>query len=50
MRPWASGPTFPATAPQVQLDHILASGEWRPVRGQVVALPMSDHRALVAEL
>ena len=50
MRPWASGPTFPATAPQVQLDHILASGEWGPVRGQVVALPMSDHRALVAEL
>jgi len=50
MRPLASGPTFPAGAPRVQIDHILASGALRPARGYVVELPMSDHRALVADL
>jgi endonuclease/exonuclease/phosphatase family metal-dependent hydrolase len=49
MRPLASGPTFPATAPRAQIDHILASGTLRPAHGQVVELPMSDHRALVAD-
>lgn len=50
MRPLASGPTFPAGAARVQIDHILASGTLGPARGQVVELPMSDHRALVADI
>ena len=50
MRPLASGPTFPAAVPRVQIDHILASGALGPGHGQVVSLPTSDHRALVADL
>ena len=50
MRPLASGPTFPASKPRLQIDHILASGTVGPARGHVVALPVSDHHALVAEL
>jgi endonuclease/exonuclease/phosphatase family metal-dependent hydrolase len=50
MRPLASGPTFPAAAPRHQLDHILAAGTLNAVRGEVVELPVSDHRALVADL
>ena len=50
MKPLASGPTFPAGVPRVQIDHILASGALGPAHGQVVSLPMSDHRALVADL
>jgi endonuclease/exonuclease/phosphatase family metal-dependent hydrolase len=50
MRPLASGPTFPAHAPRLQIDHILASGALGPARGRVVELSMSDHRALVADL
>ena len=49
MRALASGRTFPATAPRVQIDHILASGIG-PARGRVVQLPVSDHRAVVADL
>jgi endonuclease/exonuclease/phosphatase family metal-dependent hydrolase len=50
MRPLASGPTYPATAPRSQIDHILASGTLGSARGHVVELPISDHRALVADL
>ncbi len=50
MRPLASAATFPATAPQVQIDHVLTSARLGPARGRAVWLPMSDHRALVADL
>jgi endonuclease/exonuclease/phosphatase family metal-dependent hydrolase len=50
MRPLAGGATFPANAPREQLDHILASDDVGPARGTVLHLPMSDHRALVADL
>ncbi len=50
MTPLATGPTFPASSPRLQLDHILASGMRRPASGRVVALPVSDHHALVADL
>ena len=49
MRSLVSGLTYPAAAPRLQLDHILASGIG-PARGQVVPLPMSDHRAVVVDL
>lgn len=51
MRPLAAGLTFPADAPARQLDHILARGAVPPaVRGAVHRLPLSDHRALSADL
>jgi endonuclease/exonuclease/phosphatase family metal-dependent hydrolase len=50
MRPLASGPTFPTTSPRTQIDHILASGSLRPAHGHAVELPISDHRALIADL
>ena len=50
-RPLATHLTFPAAAPDRQLDHILLRGRL----GQVIAssapeLPLSDHRALVVEV
>jgi endonuclease/exonuclease/phosphatase family metal-dependent hydrolase len=50
-RPLATHRTFPAAAPDRQLDHILLRGQL----GQVIAssapeLPLSDHRALVVEV
>jgi endonuclease/exonuclease/phosphatase family metal-dependent hydrolase len=50
-RPLATHLTFPAAAPDRQLDHILLRGQL----GQVIAssapeLPLSDHRALVVEV
>jgi endonuclease/exonuclease/phosphatase family metal-dependent hydrolase len=51
MRPLASGPTFPAHDPSEQLDHILAYDPVLQARHEeVVRLPLSDHRALVADL
>jgi endonuclease/exonuclease/phosphatase family metal-dependent hydrolase len=50
MRPLASGATFPAHAPREQIDHILGDRAPRPVRSRTVALPMSDHRALVVDV
>lgn len=50
MRPLATGATFPAVAPREQLDHILAGDDVGPAPGAVLELPMSDHRALVADL
>lgn len=46
----ARGATFPAASPTLQIDHILATGDLEPARGGVVELPMSDHRALYADL
>jgi endonuclease/exonuclease/phosphatase family metal-dependent hydrolase len=49
LRSLAAGHTFTADAPTRQLDHVLGRG---PVTatgpGEVVRLPLSDHRALVA--
>lgn len=47
--PLASGQTFPAHAPVVQIDHLLADG-LSSGAGRVVRLPVSDHRALVADI
>ncbi len=47
------GRTWPNSAPTQQLDHILRNdpaGAVRPRSAQVVAAPVSDHRALVVEL
>lgn len=44
-------PTYPAPAPRVQLDHVLASGDLPPVTAvSALPLPVSDHRALVVQL
>jgi endonuclease/exonuclease/phosphatase family metal-dependent hydrolase len=47
------GRTWPNAAPTQQLDHLLCNdpaGLVRPRGAQVVAAPVSDHRALVVEL
>jgi endonuclease/exonuclease/phosphatase family metal-dependent hydrolase len=49
LRPLATGLTFPAHAPTEQLDHILTDTPGLEARhDEVVRLPLSDHRALVA--
>jgi endonuclease/exonuclease/phosphatase family metal-dependent hydrolase len=51
MRPLAVAATFPAPAPNRQLDHILTDD--RPLRGgptEAQLMPISDHRPLVVEL
>jgi endonuclease/exonuclease/phosphatase family metal-dependent hydrolase len=50
MRSLAPGPTFPAHRPRTQIDHILGSPGIRARTCRVVALPMSDHRALTVDL
>jgi endonuclease/exonuclease/phosphatase family metal-dependent hydrolase len=51
MRPLVTGLTFPAEAPARQLDHILGRGPLPPrADGMVHHLPLSDHRALSADL
>jgi endonuclease/exonuclease/phosphatase family metal-dependent hydrolase len=45
----ASGPTFPAHSPRMQIDHLLADG-LLPTAGHVVRLPLSDHCALLADV
>jgi endonuclease/exonuclease/phosphatase family metal-dependent hydrolase len=50
MRPLATGLTFPADRPTEQIDHVLVRGDLRSSAGGPVELPMSDHRALVAEV
>jgi endonuclease/exonuclease/phosphatase family metal-dependent hydrolase len=50
-RSLATHPTFPAAAPDRQLDHILLRGELGPViASSAPLLPVSDHRALVVEV
>ncbi len=43
-------PTFPAAAPRVQLDHLVALGDVRSDDGVGLRLPVGDHRALLATL
>ncbi len=51
LRPLAIGLTFPADEPAEQLDHILTDDPDLGVHhDEVVELPLSDHRALVADL
>ena len=50
MRSLAAGRTFPADRPVAQLDHLLVRGDLTATTGGPVHLPMSDHRALVAEV
>jgi endonuclease/exonuclease/phosphatase family metal-dependent hydrolase len=50
MAPLANGLTFPADAPTRQIDHILATQGVTAGHGAARELPMSDHRALVADL
>jgi endonuclease/exonuclease/phosphatase family metal-dependent hydrolase len=47
------GRTFPSSRPAQQLDHVLRhdpQGVLRPLGARVVAAPVSDHRALCADL
>jgi len=50
MRSAVEATTYPTEAPRQQIDHILLRGAVRSHRGEAVALPVSDHRALTAEL
>lgn len=50
LRPLATGDTFPVDAPTEQLDHLLGTRDLRAEHAEVVTLPLSDHRALVADL
>ena len=50
LRPLAAGATFPAHAPVRQIDHLLGRGGVRATGGRTWDLPLSDHRALSAEL
>jgi endonuclease/exonuclease/phosphatase family metal-dependent hydrolase len=51
LRPLATGATFPASSPTVQIDHLLTSANGPRARsGGPMPMPMSDHCALVAEL
>jgi endonuclease/exonuclease/phosphatase family metal-dependent hydrolase len=51
LRALATGATFPARRPVVQIDHLLARDDRLVASGpRVVALPVSDHRALVVDL
>lgn len=51
MRTLGSATTFPAHAPERQLDHILTDdGSLRVERCESVSLPISDHRALVVDI
>jgi endonuclease/exonuclease/phosphatase family metal-dependent hydrolase len=50
LRPLATGPTFPADAPREQIDHILTDAALGGTHAGPVRLPLSDHRALVADL
>lgn len=44
------GPTYPARAPLVRIDYILASPEWRVLRAEVGPDLPPDHRPLVVHL
>ena len=48
--PAASALTFPVQEPTEQLDHILVGGGLVASGGEAMALPISDHRALTADL
>jgi endonuclease/exonuclease/phosphatase family metal-dependent hydrolase len=42
--------TFPADAPERQIDHVLADGPVEAAFSEVRRLPLSDHRALIVDL
>jgi endonuclease/exonuclease/phosphatase family metal-dependent hydrolase len=50
LRPLAVHPTFPAGAPQEQLDHVLVDGDLAASASRAVPLPVSDHLALYVDL
>ena len=50
LRPGATHTTFPGHAPVEQIDHILLEGHLRSRASGAMALPISDHRALWADL
>jgi endonuclease/exonuclease/phosphatase family metal-dependent hydrolase len=50
MTPAAAHRTFPANTPREQLDHILLDGPVTATSSAAPQLPLSDHRALVADL
>ncbi|SDQ03996.1 endonuclease/exonuclease/phosphatase family protein [Quadrisphaera sp. DSM 44207] len=50
LRPLAVADTFPARAPDRQIDHLLGRGVAARGPGRAVHLPISDHRALVADV
>jgi endonuclease/exonuclease/phosphatase family metal-dependent hydrolase len=50
LRPLAAGLTFPADAPERQLDHILTDGDLRVERCCTPKMAISDHRALVVDI
>jgi endonuclease/exonuclease/phosphatase family metal-dependent hydrolase len=50
MTPAAAHPTFPWDRPREQLDHILLDGPLTATATAAPQLPLSDHRALVADL
>lgn len=50
LQPMVSQPTFPAHAPQRQLDHILVRGLSPDEPGRAVWFPLSDHLALTVGL
>lgn len=50
MTPAATWPTFPSDAPREQLDHVLVDGALTVTGSSAPRLPVSDHRALVADL
>lgn len=50
MRPLATHRTFPRDRPRAQIDHILVDGDLQARHSEARQLPLSDHRALVAEV
>jgi len=48
--PMVSQATFPAEHPGRQIDHIMGRGLPPAVHGEALAMPLSDHRALVVDL
>lgn len=51
-RPLATGPTFPAPTPRVQIDHALADRlpDHAEVAQQITRMPISDHRAVSVDV
>ena len=50
MQSLAAAPTFPVNQPREQIDHVLGRGPVAATSARSVVLPLSDHRALVADL
>jgi endonuclease/exonuclease/phosphatase family metal-dependent hydrolase len=48
--PLATVATFPVQHPSRQIDHIVGRGMPPPVHDEALAMPLSDHQALVADL